>query len=85
MVVVEDIHNVDARDGEGEPPPYTTKIADKFDMVVASAAEVTNIVAFADEDTHCDEVRDCEGNYYWNYDNDDEELDVDDVNEKNGR
>jgi len=79
VVVVDDTYRDEERDEDDGQFHSPTISEERVATVAAIAIEVTDAVIVA-EDTHYDEANDTEGDCFWNYDNDDEVLDVDDVN-----
>ena len=79
VVVGKDTHRDEERNEDGGQSHRPTISEERVATVVAIAIEVADAV-IVDEDTHYDKANDNEGDCFWNYDNDDEVLDVDDVN-----
>jgi hypothetical protein len=79
VVVMEDTHRDEERYDDGGQSHRPTISEERVATVAAIAIEVADAV-IVDEDTHYDKANDNEGDCFWNYDNDDDVLDVDDVN-----
>ena len=79
VVVVEGTHCDEERDEDDGQTHRPTISEERVATVAVSAIEVADAV-IVDEDTHYNKAKDNEGDCFWNYDNDDEVLEVDDVN-----
>jgi hypothetical protein len=79
VVVVEDTHHDEERNEDDGQSHRPTISEERVATVTAIAIEVADAVIVV-EDTHYDKANDNEGGCFWNHDNDDEVLDVDDVN-----
>ena len=79
VVVGKDTHRNEERNEDGGQSHRLTISEERVATVAVIAIEVADAV-IVDEDTHYDKANDNEGDFFWNYDNDDEVLEVDDVN-----
>ena len=79
VVVGKDTHRDEERNEDGGQSHRPTISEERVATVAAIAIEVADAV-IVDDDTHYVKANDNEGDCFWNNDNDDEVLDVDDVN-----
>jgi hypothetical protein len=79
VVVVEDTHLDKEMNEDDEQSHRPTISEERVATVAAIAIEVADAVIMF-ENTHYDKANGNEGDCFWNYDDDDEVLDVDDVN-----